>query len=378
MDTSKYKNLIDDTIDKIETGELIFGDEKTSNRIKHDSYERTEKAFKKQGICVYKDCTNKSIKRSHTIPMSKALKIISEHNHLYHIDLNIKNEKFPIKMTKIGLKEATVFPGFCKKHELLFADFENKGEFENINQIYKQVYRSVCRDIAFHKNELENINIDYDNYIKIREEKSKEYINNILTHNNVINSKLVDNIQINMEDYQTSYLSAQKKNEKRILTRLFKFKQILERAVEEEGEIYGLCSKNIIIEDGYLPVALSGFSTLRIRDKQNKDRMIYCLINIIPISEKTLISLIYEEEDYDIMNPFVEKSFQNNISILNMVESFMLHGSDGWYIKPSIWEDIPDKRKESILKDFLLSNKSFIDDSNFLYLMSLGDGVLIN
>lgn len=39
----------------------------------------------------------------------------------------------------------------------------------------------------------------------------------------------------------------------------------------------------------------------------------------------------------------------NPLQVLNIVERWMIYGTDHWFLKPSIWHEIPNKRKELIL-----------------------------
>mgnify|MGYP000941379709 FL=1 len=68
-------------------------------------------------------------------------------------------------MTKVGIREASTFPGFCEKHELEFSCYENK---KTDKEALLQIFRTICREIAVKQKILEHIQNEQDNYIEQR------------------------------------------------------------------------------------------------------------------------------------------------------------------------------------------------------------------
>ncbi len=77
--------------------------------------------WSRPGPCMYRGCTEESIKRSHTIPLSASLKLIAEYDHV----LTPTYKDFEVDLSRISAKQASTFPGFCEEHERLFSDFES-------------------------------------------------------------------------------------------------------------------------------------------------------------------------------------------------------------------------------------------------------------
>jgi hypothetical protein len=53
-----------------------------------------------------------------------------------------------ISLKRIGVREASTFPGFCETHEQLFTPFESTGKITDGHQTVLQAFRTPCREIA--------------------------------------------------------------------------------------------------------------------------------------------------------------------------------------------------------------------------------------
>lgn len=83
---------------------------------------------------------------TYTIPQRMSLDIIAESNKVI---TPIFIEKYPVSkqfvgVTEIGVGQASIFPGFCEKHELVFRSYKKKGEFSKEDDVIKQLYRNVA------------------------------------------------------------------------------------------------------------------------------------------------------------------------------------------------------------------------------------------
>ncbi len=141
-------------------------------------YERL-KNFKKPipvRTCIYPNCTNITIKNSHTIQKSGPLKKISEQGHVIGPIRNWKSQE--MTMLPIGLQEASTFPGYCKEHERIFESFERTGIFLTERDITLQLYRTVCRETVeiqyFNDEFMDNIDV----YIEYRNKKLLSILKN--------------------------------------------------------------------------------------------------------------------------------------------------------------------------------------------------------
>src|SRR5690606_17656444 len=100
-------------------------------------------------------CIAESIKRSHTLPLSGPLGAVAEDGHV--VAPRFSESTSSIVMEKVGVGEASVFPGFCRKHELEFATFEQAKEITLERDLLLQFYRIVCRELHLRRHDRDRI-----------------------------------------------------------------------------------------------------------------------------------------------------------------------------------------------------------------------------
>lgn len=131
---------------------------------------------KSKNKCLYVNdsgikCINSAIS-SHTIQRNGALRDIAESSHVHRISPSMFDEitgRRPVpQFKKIGLSNASVFPGFCEDHyQEIFGTIENsEGEITN-NDLILLGYRSICMEL-FKKQRSATIYRKPDNEASIR------------------------------------------------------------------------------------------------------------------------------------------------------------------------------------------------------------------
>jgi len=134
-------------MDEVSDNHLPFlGSEGQRKGLFHKSWHELGKAMRRTRTCMYPDCTEQGIPRSHTIQKAGPLRFIAEDSHVVTPDFASSTEGY--SMTRVGINDASTFPGFCKKHEAIFSEFESKGKIESERSIALQVFRTICREIA--------------------------------------------------------------------------------------------------------------------------------------------------------------------------------------------------------------------------------------
>lgn len=101
------------------------------------------------GKCMYwREACSRPI-GSHSISRSW-LEQISENGHVQYLRLNAQNlSREPLKIVdaSVGIREASVFQGFCSDHDSeLFSVFERQPFTGTPEQLHLLAYRSVCRE----------------------------------------------------------------------------------------------------------------------------------------------------------------------------------------------------------------------------------------
>lgn len=342
---------------EIEKG-LIDGDlleESTLNKIKHDYFKGLYRGLKKSKKCIVIDCDKDSIKKSHTISKSSSLKRISEDSHVLAPRIDIRANEMEKKMIYVGIGEATIFPGYCLEHESLFEKYERNNSINSEEDIILQTYRSACREIVVNEARLNNTMKSLLQYNLERNNLMKARIQKFLRKDVMLE-------YVKYDDYRIDGLN---KNKLSILSNLeFSMKiykacwSLINNIKDESIFVYAI---NL---DLIIPIALSGIGHLNVKEK-NEVRAIKVLVNVIPFEAKTIIIIAGETKDSDILKPYYESLQQHPFIILNFIESFMMHGSDHWYIKPSIWNKMHLEKKTFILNYFFNTERAFIEELNF-------------
>lgn len=132
----------------------------------------------------HQDCSTKIIK-AHTISKSSNLKKIATNGHVYNFEKNIlkldkNNGTFPIE--KIGINKASIFHGFCSKHDKeLFSNIEDREMMFSDKQIFLLAYRAIANELYL-KHASSNL------HTKLSNQKSKIPLENIPLYNHIVNT----------------------------------------------------------------------------------------------------------------------------------------------------------------------------------------------
>jgi hypothetical protein len=102
--------------------------------------------------------------------------------------------------------------------------------------------------------------------------------------------------------------------------------------------------------DAVVPIALAGLGVFHVLDG-DKNQRVQMILNIIPGDRRTVLLMFGRPQDEGYMRAYLAK-WPNTIELLNMIESWMIHGTDHWFVRPSIWASIPRHRQRAILEAY--------------------------
>lgn len=327
------------------------------------------KLHKTSRNCSYSGCKKKSIKFSHSIPNSSVLQNIATNNHLLKPEVDMANKKLMMKMEYIGINEASTFPGFCSEHENKFQEFEIDGKIDSEKKALLQTYRSVCRERVYREIEIEIIEKQKKAYLEKLTEEARAYVEKELSLNGC-HSK-ISKMEINNTEDNTIifYTEIVKSLRNEIIP--------LER-IEKSLFSYLFCSnedffpKVVLTIDIQIPVSLCGYATMQYQiNENNDDRTAYIFLNVLPGKETTTIICVANQDDKGIFDAYTNYAFSDPMNILDMIESFMVNGSDHWFISPDYWYNIPENKQNKILFDILNTENSFLEP----YRLSIFDDI---
>lgn len=97
---------------------------------------------------------------AHTMSLEAVLRPISVSGHVYAppFKINPSDGETPIQLKRLGLRDVSVFNGFCQKHDAeLFSCIENRPFRFEPEQIFKLAYRAAARDCYMKRKQCESM-----------------------------------------------------------------------------------------------------------------------------------------------------------------------------------------------------------------------------
>jgi len=304
------------------------------------------KLYRSNHDCIYLNCTKKSIKNSHTISKKLFLATIEENGHVLRPKFDTNTNSFILD--KIGINLASTFPGFCTNHEKLFQDFEEKDQFNTPEHFNLQLYRTICREYFIKKYQqriYSQLLISYkefrnnallekyrkDNFIKFLESKGLQFKGLKYSMPDTFEKLITKELNYLNKEIDIMHVYYQKGTD------------LLEGKDDFWGKAYSL--------DIQIPVCLSGRANFKVNDN-GKEKNIIVFINVLPQKINTTINICGLNKDEDYIKLYLNSALTDGISFLTMIETWMVRGTDHWFIKPSIWQKISRKSQKTILQDF--------------------------
>lgn len=359
------KDIIKDELDNII--ELI--DSRSLETQKFEVYsplfksisQKTRKKYLKPRKCIYPNCTSLSIKRSHSIAKSNSLKYIADQGHVLQPVLDEFRSNLKLSMEPIGINKASTFPGYCETHEKLFQQYENRNLHED-SFVLLQVYRAICREIVHLNIEVNITQTLMDTYkSKIKQEAFSILMANLKQHG--INKKISafsieanDNILIQFQCLENDC-------ETRITYLRDYSERILNEYIKNSPRSKKTTINHGVCVDHKFPIALCGYTSLAYGNATIKNMLL--ITNVIPMENCTYIFCSAGKEHSKFFHKIIDFYFQSPLTILSFIESFMIHSSDHWYIKPYYWNSFSKIKQEMILAEILNVDKLITDEFEY-------------
>ncbi len=332
-----------------ESGKPIYMDDTYFKDYYFSFISDREQARKKKGKCVFPDCAKKCVS-SHTIPESAVLKRIAHQKNVLYPHFDTTLGTYQCKPISIG--KASVFPGFCTEHEKLFSGFEINGEFgdqsialQNLRVIYRYLFETSSLLKVF-KRKLTSYKKELMDYQRERFTQADKFVKKGVTLID-INDNITEHLSNNIEKLE--YILARIHNEDLVpffdtLTGKNLSISIITVNIEYEVPICLAGKSEFKTNQGNYTVHLSIFPY---------QRNTFCCFSLPKSSEQEFMALL---ERYD-----------DDLKFLKFIESWMIHGTDFWYINPIEWESYTQEKKEKILTQ--LNNTDHFPDEELDFMI---------
>ncbi len=338
------RKVIDSLLRATESdSKVLFKNEKERLAFFHKRKKEISKRREKIGRCYFPQCTNKAVKKSHSLSNKMMIHPIAEDGHVFGPTFDTVTGKYDV--AKISVGEASVFPGFCEHHEDLFT-FEKEGEMSNGKELQMQLFRSICRQLFFLKYGRDSAEQD----LKEQRKRLLATAERLLTRapllktstdelKGYIDSKRIGNYDLWLEqrDKDITYVTKNwyKPNADG-------FGKLLSE------DFYG----ELIVCIRFLPMVFSGpivFDDCP-RDDNGTPNFDYAFYVIIfPNKGKTHVYMVSLKKQKDKLKALAT-SFEKEPILHAYLRTRLLNNCDHWYLSPKFWNDLDENSKKRIIE----------------------------
>ncbi len=350
--TAEERNIMNQVLDEL-MGEVsdnhlpFLGSEGQRKGLFHRSWHDLGKAMRRPRSCIYPGCADQSIPRSHTIQKAGPLSFIAEGSHVVAPGFASNSEGYSI--VRVGLNDASTFPGFCQKHEAVFHEFEKTGEIKTERDIVLQVFRTICREIAVKQIQMAHIRKAREIHDRLVSSKAMDKLKCRLGADFVKRHDLRNLTFDRVSKAQVGMLEAER--ELGEVLKVLETEFLPASALELDGREDLLYHVSVTVQQP-LSVCLSGIANFWI-DDHGKHLSVRTIINVLPSPQQTLIVATTLAIHKRYLQTYMNQMLDQMNGALIMVETWMVRGTDHWFMIPSEWEYIPESRQAKILADML-------------------------
>lgn len=327
-------------VDEIDETGVFDSDNIRRGWIMQLNSERVDR-WKSIGSCHFPSCEEKSIPRSHSLSDSMMIDPISEDRYVMGPIVNTFDGRYEV--ARVAVRNASVFPGFCKRHEDAFV-FEKAGQISSGTELQMQLFRAISRQVFFLRHERDSLT----RYRDLMRTQFKKRIDDFCR--NEVELKTPHTALLSY--LETEFLGlVLLMGEQRERDLAFTLKHWYQPNAQCFGK--GLPSTmhdELIACTDMLPLVFSGPIVMP-RCQREPDgtpdfsKIMY--VNVFPNSGSTLVHLVSFREQKEDLEILASK-MEDRKFLLSSIRYWMLKCCDHWYMSPSSWEAIDAERKEEI------------------------------
>jgi hypothetical protein len=342
--------ILSDAIDRmhdelLKERDLGFATEAEKKAFFFERHKRAQRRVSAQS-CMYPGCTNQSIKRSHTLPRSGPLERIAEDGHVTTTEFD--RTQGAICAKRLGVREASTFPGFCDAHEMFFQEFEQRKRLDSIDDHVRQLFRIVCREIRVRELQVATGREMAVDLKQLLNERGTELLNRILRDTSLSDRRVTSVSFEEFNRHHTAYLRKIEDMESRIRNYREDFFEPLLAEMSGQGvDALAVTNFTVGVE---APVCLAGRGNFRCKiDDEVRETIAFA--QVWPFDGGTQITLLTRTDREVDRQIYLSSFLRKPLGLLSLIESWMVHGTDHWFVRPAIWNALPPERQKRILTD---------------------------
>jgi len=304
--------------------------------------------------CIFRGCTARSIRRSHSIQKSGPLLAVSKGAVVLTPQLDFRSGE--MRLIERGLSQASVFPGFCETHEALFRRFEETKDLKEVENVWLQIYRTICREVVRLEIEVASADGLVADYAGLRDRKLLSIVEQRLGLEWLKRNDVTLN---DLQLHNDPVLKPAQETADELRTALAELKSEhlpeLESLVPDRlGEAAGPFGFTL---DEPLPVTLSGMGFFDVIER-GTPRRVLALLGVFPDIDSGSTTLVMHGKaaDANAIHAYLRR-VQTPLDALGMVERWMVRGTDHWFVDPDLWRAKDTSAQRALLREMLDSSK---------------------
>jgi hypothetical protein len=292
--------------------------------------------------CMFPGCAAPSIRRSHTLPRSGPLSLIAEDGHLVTPQVVDGDQ---IRVLPVGIGEASTFPGFCTTHEGEFREIDLRKDVDGHRSWLLQFFRTICWEVRILKHQRASMRAH-----------AHQYESGLLAQLNAFLAA-----RFGAESYVTKLTGLDWRQElmetelKRMDALIASYEQDFLEPLRAElaGKDVGTLSGLVIeLPDIMMPVCLAGRGNFHC-DMPEGAVTVPVFLQVFPSLSGTKVGMLAAGNSELHLKSYIAHYAKLNLAVVDTVEAWMIHGTDHWFLRPSVWNDLPPERRERLEAEFL-------------------------
>jgi hypothetical protein len=234
---------------------------------------------------------------------------------------------------RVALKLASTFPGYCERHERIFAIFEVPKKLSTPRDFELQILRSAARELQTADNMVE-----FFGAIQAAYEVLLPNLDLTVAQRKLLSTQLLEPV--------ASLVSSKSIFHAHLY---FLHNDLVDRMSSSDKATYVVA----IRFDEVVPVCLSGSTSMSYSLDGSDTRSCVVIAVVIPNGDHSLILLATEKTDAEMLDHYARDYFGSVEQQRDSIISWMAHGTDHWFVNRSWWDELaPAAREELAEKTF--------------------------
>lgn len=311
--------------------------------------------------CMYPGCRRRAISRSHVLPRRGVVDVIAEDGHVAGPRANIHEGHLEIGL--LGVRQASVFAGFCEHDEQVFGRFERKNISLSFDDLRLQLFRTACRELRHSEILLSRLTESWLEFVEQHEERLRQSIfRHLSTPASEVSAETLEalaTLRVKRPDV-AHFLDLVATGRASLDDFRSDLYEPLARCVLDASAPFSIAHLEI---DERIPLCLAGQGNFHV-DLGDGAQEVRVLLNIWPRESTTALILGANSRHGDRLPYYLRELHQSPIQLLRAIEAWALHGTDHWFVSPSHWRSLTARQQAAVLHALKDTSRSLAHTPN--------------